>query len=457
MQNLLRQIPKIDNLIALPPLQELAEQHGRPYAVQTARLIAEQAKLAIRESTDSQIDVGQIIERLVEKVCTEARLLPLQRVINGTGVILHTNLGRAPLSRELLDEVAEIVSGYCCLEIDLASGKRGVRGNFVRQALARLCAAEDALVVNNNAAAILLTLSEFAVGREVIVSRGELIQIGGGFRIPDVLTRSGANLVEVGSTNITTLEDYRRAIGENTAAIIKVHLSNFSMSGFAERPTIAELSSLKSEDILLIEDLGSGNLLANSGNFVSPDPTPARALETGADLVCFSGDKLLGGPQAGIIAGRSDLISRLAKNPLFRAFRPDKFVYAALQVVLKKYDSGHSTDLAPWGFLQQGRELITERIEKFRQTHKFNADDYPILNTEGQFGAGSVPDVEIESAALIVAEKNAEKAAVLFRTARHPVLGIVRDGKFIIDFITVRPDDEDNLALTIKEYKDSVG
>lgn len=457
MQNLLRQIPKIDNLIEQPLLQELAGRHGRPYAVQTARLIAERAKLALRETADEQTDVARLIAKLTEQTCAEARLLPLQKVINGTGVILHTNLGRAPLSRELLDEVADIISGYCCLEIDLASGKRGVRGDFVRRTLARLCSAEDALVVNNNAAAILLTLGEFATGREVIVSRGELIQIGGGFRIPDVLTRSGATLKEVGTTNITTLEDYRNAIGDNTAAIIKVHLSNFSVSGFADRPSIAELSRLKNDRLLLIEDLGSGNLLESRGDFVSPDPTPARALESGADLVCFSGDKLLGGPQAGIIAGRADLIARLAKNPLFRAIRPDKFVYAALQVVLQKYDSTDTAALAPWGAIGQSRESIAERIDNFRQRHGFDPAAHPSLDTEGQFGAGSIPDATIASAALVVAGENAEKAAVFFRTAAHPVLGIVRDGKFIVDFITVSTHDEDNLARTIKDYDGCAG
>jgi L-seryl-tRNA(Ser) seleniumtransferase len=275
---------------------------------------------------------------------------------------------------------------------------------------------------------------------------GELIQIGGGFRIPDVIRQGGARLREVGTTNITTLEDYRSAIGPETGALLKVHLSNFSIRGFADRPSVEALAGLKTPGIPLIEDLGSGNLLPRFQDRAVPDPTPAQGLADGADLVCFSGDKLLGGVQAGLIAGRHELVEKLERSPLMRAIRPDKVVYAMLQIVLAAYERGQPERLAPWRQLQQTRQQIVERIEAFRARHGICPERHPILETEGEFGAGSLPGQPIQSAALVAADRHVDRAAELFRFSSPPVIGIVREGRFLLDFLTIDPEEEPQVA-----------
>jgi L-seryl-tRNA(Ser) seleniumtransferase len=450
LRHLLRRIPKVDRVIDRPEWAELCKRHGSAYAVDTCRKALGEAKERILSGESGGVET--IVEEELGRQYLIARLKPLQPVVNATGVILHTNLGRAPFARDIVEELRETLSGACNLELDLCSGQRGVRGAFVRESIARLCAAEDALVVNNNAAGLLLSLSALAAGREVIVSRGELIQIGGGFRIPDVIQQGGARLREVGTTNITTLQDFRDALGPETGALLKVHLSNFQVGGFAGRPSTSELASLKTEAIPLIEDLGSGNMLTRVQAHDISDPTPSQALSNGADLVCFSGDKLLGGPQAGLIAGRRDLIGRLAKSPLMRAIRPDKIVYALLQATLRAYERGEPERLSPWRQLQQGRRQIVERIEAFYRRHGISAEQHPIMETEGEYGAGSLPGKPILSAALVVTDREVDMVAMDFRQGSPPVIGIVRDGAFLLDFLTIRPEDEPIVAEAIAKY-----
>src|SRR5579864_2005782 len=304
----------------LPSVDELARGVDDPLAVAAARTVLERARQEIRAGADP----GDLGARLVAEL-SAARAPSLRRVLNATGVIVHTNLGRAPLADEALAQVVEVARGYSNLELDLADGTRGSRQDHCGAILRRLTGAEAALVVNNNAAAMLLALAALAEGREVIVSRGELLEIGDGFRIPDVLARSGARLVEVGTTNRTRAADYERAIGPDTALLLRVHQSNFRVVGFADRPSLAEVAAVaRLHDLPLVDDLGSGNLLPSNSLLLGDEPSARDSLAAGADLVCFSGDKLLGGPQAGIVAGRADLVERLRRHPLQRALRVDK-------------------------------------------------------------------------------------------------------------------------------------
>ena len=302
----------------LPSVDELARAAGDPLAVDAARVVIERA----REEIQAGSDPGDLAARLREELM-DARRPRLRRVINATGVVVHTNLGRAPLADEALARVVEAARGYSNLEYDLAEGARGSRQDHVATILHRLTGAESALVVNNNAAAVLLALAALAEGREVVVSRGELIEIGDGFRIPDVLARSGARLVEVGTTNRTRAADYERAIGPETALVLRVHQSNFRVVGFEERPRLEEVAAVaRLHDLPLVDDLGSGHVSARNRLLLGQEePTARESLAAGADLVCFSGDKLLGGPQAGIVLGSAGLVERLRRHPLQRALR----------------------------------------------------------------------------------------------------------------------------------------
>src|SRR3954468_14106752 len=317
----------------LPSVDELAREAEDPLAVDAARSVIERAREEIRAG----VDPGDLAARLREELA-DARRPRLRRVLNATGVVVHTNLGRAPLAEEAVERVAEVARGYSNLEYDLGDGARGSRQDHVAAILRRLTGAEASLVVNNNAAAVLLALAALAEGRDVVVSRGELLEIGDGFRIPEVLARSGARLVEVGTTNRTRVADYERAIADETGAILRVHQSNFRVVGFTERPRLRDLARLaERRGLPLIDDLGSGALSPADSLVLGDEPTAASAVSDGADLVCFSGDKLLGGPQAGIVVGRAELVERLRRHPLQRALRPDKLTLAALEATLRLY------------------------------------------------------------------------------------------------------------------------
>lgn len=450
MDNRYRQIPKMDRLIEREDVQELINNCGQAFVVEALRKSLDQVKSSLKEDPD--ITVESILEDQIKLALSNARLTPLSRVINTTGIILHTNLGRAPIAKEILQEAYTQAAGSCGLEINMIDGKRGVRGNFVRDTLARLCGAEAGLVVNNCAAALLMILSCFGKGKNIIVSRGELIQIGGGFRIPDIIKQGGAELKEVGTTNITTMDDYKAAIDENTAALLKVHLSNFHQGGFTKRSSTAELASLKTEEMPFIEDLGSGNLLNSFGKYELPDPTPADVIREGADLVCFSGDKLLGGSQAGLIAGKKELIDKLAKFPLMRAVRPDKFTYSLLQVIFKYYESGQADKISPWRQISKSREEIKARIVDFKKRFGLPEDKFEIIDSLGQFGGGSLPGHTIESAAMVIANRKTDHVAEWFRRSDPPVVGVINSGRFYLDFLTMNEEDEESLGQIIRQY-----
>jgi L-seryl-tRNA(Ser) seleniumtransferase len=385
-----------------------------------------------REEIRAGAEPGDLAGRLRGELHA-LRAPSLRRVLNATGVLVHTNLGRAPLAAEALAQVVETARGYSNLELDLSSGSRGSRQDHVASLLRRLTGAEAALVVNNNAAAMLLALAALAEGREVIVSRGELIEIGDGFRIPDVLARSGARLVEVGTTNRTRARDYERAIGNDTALLLRVHQSNFRVVGFAEQPRVEELAAIAARHGLpLVDDLGSGVL--------DPIPGEPTVRESPADLVCFSGDKLLGGPQAGIVVGRAELVERLRRHPLQRALRADKLSLAALEGTLRLYLD--APDRIPaLRMLRQDPTTVRARAEQLASLTGGTVEE-----TVGRVGGGALPLAELPSFACALDES----LAPLLRGGDPPVLGIVRDGKLLLDCLALADDEVDEVARAVE-------
>jgi L-seryl-tRNA(Ser) seleniumtransferase len=420
----------------LPSVDELARAAGDPLAVDAARALLARA----REEIAAGVDPGDLGSRLQEGLAT-ARTPSLRRVLNATGVVVHTNLGRAPLAQEALARVVEAARGYSNLELDLAAGARGSRQDHLTPILRRLTGAEAALAVNNNAGAVLLALAALAEGREVVVSRGELIEIGDGFRIPDVLARSGARLVEVGTTNRTRAADYERAIGEETALLLRVHQSNFRLVGFTELPRPEELASVAARHGLpLVDDLGSGSLGPRATSLPGDrEPTARESLAAGADLVCFSGDKLLGGPQAGIVVGRADLVERLRRHPLQRALRIDKLSLAALEGTLLLYLDAPER-IPVLRMLTQDAETIRVRAERLAA-----ATGGAVEPTVGRVGGGALPLAELPSVACALEE---ELAAPL-RSGEPPVVGIVRDGHLVLDTLTLTDAEADEVAAAV--------
>jgi L-seryl-tRNA(Ser) seleniumtransferase len=418
----------------LPSVDELARAVEDPLAVEAARTVLARAREEIRAG----FDPGDLGERLQSELVV-ARRPALRRAINATGVIVHTNLGRAPLADTALERVLEIGRGYSNLEYDVTAGSRGSRQDHVAGLLRRLTGAEAALVVNNNAAAVMLALAALAEGREVLVSRGELIEIGDGFRIPDVLARSGARLVEVGTTNRTRAADYEREVRPETALLLRVHQSNFRVVGFASLPSVAELAEVARRHALpLVDDLGSGVLVDLPG-----EPTVRESLAAGADLVCFSGDKLLGGPQAGIVVGRADLVERLRRHPLQRALRADKLTLAALEGTLGLYlDPDQALRAIPvLRMLVESAESIEARARRLAELV-----DGTVEETIGRVGGGALPLTELPSFACAVEE---ELAAPL-RDAEAPVIGVLRDGRLLLDCRTLTDAEVDEVAEAVR-------
>jgi L-seryl-tRNA(Ser) seleniumtransferase len=415
----------------LPSVDELARESDDPLAVAAARTVLARAREQIRAGSDP----GDLAARLREEL-TAARAPRLRRVINATGVIAHTNLGRAPLAGAALERVLEVARGYSNLEYDLAAGARGSRQDHVAGILRRLTGAEAALVVNNNAAAVMLALAALAEGREVLVSRGELIEIGDGFRIPDVLARSGALLVEVGTTNRTRLADYERAVTERTAVLLRVHQSNFRIVGFTEQPRVRDLARLaERRGLALVDDLGSGALVP-----LGDEPTAQASVEAGAHVVTFSGDKLLGGPQAGIAVGRADLVERMRRHPLQRALRADKLTLAALEGTLAAYRAG-SRDLPVLRMLEEPPKTVRARAERLAELTGGSVE-----RTIARSGGGALPTAEIPSYACVLEVALAEP----LRRAEPPVIGIVRDDRLLLDCRTLSDAEIDQVAEAVR-------
>jgi L-seryl-tRNA(Ser) seleniumtransferase len=430
----LRDLPSVDELAG----HELLSDAPHALAVAAARSTLAHAREAIRAGDDP----GDLAARALSELADASRPR-LRRVLNATGVIVHTNLGRAPLAPAAVERVAEVGGSYSNLELDLGSGSRGSRQDHTAALLRRLTGAEAALVVNNNAAAVLLALAALAEGREVVVSRGELIEIGDGFRIPDVLARSGARLVEVGTTNRTRAADYESAIGPETALLLRVHQSNFRLVGFTERtPTSALADVARRAGVPLVDDLGSGALGASNSLLLADEPSPREALSDGADLVCFSGDKLLGGPQAGIVVGRAELVERLRRHPLQRALRADKLTLAALEGTLALHlDPDRARrELPVLRMLDEPAAAVRARAERLAA-----AVGGEVEATVARVGGGALPLSELESFACAVEEA----LAAPLREGEPPVVAIVRDGRTLLDCRTLRDAEADEVAAAV--------
>ena len=418
----------------LPSVDELARQSEDPLAVEAARKVVARARELLQRGDDP----GDLRANLRAEL-TAVRAPHLRRVINATGVIVHTNLGRAPLAEAALDRVREIARGYSNLEYDLTAGGRGSRQNHVADILRRLTGAQAALVVNNNAAAVMLALAALAEGRVVLVSRGELIEIGDGFRIPDVLERSGARLREVGTTNRTRAADYESAIGPETAVLLRVHQSNFRVVGFTEQPSLRELAGIAGRhDLPLVDDLGSGALVD-----IGDEPTARASLAAGADLVCFSGDKLLGGPQAGIVVGRSDLVEKLRRHPLQRALRADKLTLAALEGTLALAVDAPD-EIPVLRMLREPPEEVRARAARLAELVGGEVEE-----TIARAGGGALPLTELASFACAVEEELAAR----LRTCDPPVIAVLRDGRTLLDCRTLTDAEAGEVAAAVEQAR----
>jgi L-seryl-tRNA(Ser) seleniumtransferase len=384
------------------------------------------------------------------------QLRPAMRpVLNATGVVVHTNLGRSPLSQHALSRLVEIARGYSNLEYRLEQGQRGSRHDHLRKLASSLCGADDAVIINNNAGAVLLTVSALAVGKEVVVSRGELVEIGGGFRIPDVIVQGGALLREVGTTNRTRISDYSEAVGPETAAFLKVHRSNFDVVGFTEEVDIKELAALgRTTGLPVIADLGSGAMMESYGPGLSGEPVIRRALTDGADLVCFSGDKLLGGPQAGLVIGRAELVERVRRHPLMRALRPCKLTLAALEATLELWRDGRIDEIPIARMLGQLPEAARQRASHLsRRIRRLGVGwSTDLVSVMGRAGGGSMP---LRSApgwaiALRFEGANADRIEAALRHGEPPVISRIVDDQVMLDLRTVPPDQERLLLQRIR-------
>lgn len=443
IQHLLRHLPSVDQLLQQPTAVSLSQTYGRSlltsairHAIDANRHAILQGKTAVAHTAPQLLDVA---------TAWLADLLSptLRPVINATGVIIHTNLGRAPLSEAALTAVQAAGGSYTNLEYDLESGQRGSRSVHASTLLTRLTQAEAALVVNNNAAAVLLMLTALCQGKEVIISRGQLVEIGGGFRIPDVMAQSGATLIEVGTTNRTHLRDYADAITQNTAALLVAHHSNYKIVGFTSEPSLAELAALaQAHDLPLLYDQGSGALLDSAPYGLEPEPTVLDGLAAGCDVVAFSGDKLLGGPQAGILTGRADLLARITRHPLARAVRADKLALAALTATLQHYLTEQATTHIPvWRMIAQPLTAVKATAVAWQdhlQKHGISAETLPGHAT---VGGGSLPGTKLPTCLVAINHPQPDALAARLRALPVPIIGRIQDGRLVVDPRTVLPKD----------------
>jgi L-seryl-tRNA(Ser) seleniumtransferase len=454
-----RAIPSIDALLQRPRVQTLVQEHGRAAAIDALRRaaaavrteLAAPARVGRFDSAEAAIDA---IEAAAAGALARELTGSLRPVVNATGVIVHTNLGRAPLASSAIERIARVAAGYSNLEYDLERGARGARDVHAERLVCAITGAGAAVVVNNNAAATLLVLAALAAGREVIISRGELIEIGGGFRVPDVMAQSGASLREVGTTNRTRVADYAAAIAERTALLLRVHPSNFRIEGFTERPSLPELAALAHRfGLPLVEDLGSGNP-TNAYAADLGEPSVAASLREGADVVFFSGDKMLGGPQAGIVAGRVDLLQRIRKHPLMRALRVDKLTYAALEATLLEHLRARATDTVPVPrFLSLAVEAIDARARALVSSLAGIAGlDASIMDGFSTVGGGCAPGATLPTRLIALDCKGTSANAldVALRRADPPVVARIEHDRVVLDLRTVLEEQDEVLARVLR-------
>ena len=443
---LLREIPSTSKIVDDPRCEALIQNYGRTNVTTVVR----ESLDALREEVLNGQDKSEKLEDLIGSVELKLRSqqTTLKSVVNATGVILHTNLGRAPLSKETTQAMNNINEGYSNLEYNLTTGGRGSRFDHLGTLLRRLTGAEDALILNNNAGAVLTTLAAICAGGEVIISRGQLVEIGGGFRIPDVMSQSGCILREVGTTNRTRASDYLEAMGPDTKALMRVHPSNFSIEGFTEEASLPDIvKAAETNDLPVIDDIGSGSLIDSSQFGLTREPLLSECIKDGADLVLASGDKLIGGPQSGIILGRADLIARIRKHPLTRALRPDKGTIAGLIETLKHYEREEATTAIPiWQMISADTESLSARASEYVNAWKGNATVIPHKST---IGGGSLPGQTLPTicCALQLPQNQLDETVRTLRNLDTPIISVINDGRLLLDPRTVLPS-QDHIVIS---------
>ena len=450
---LLRQIPAVNELLGRTALRDLQAHAGRRLVVESTRRVLRRLRDRIVEGSLSSVSLEALEQEIVIETEAAARF-SLRAVINASGVVLHTNLGRAPLAREALEHLGEVSTCYSNLEYDLDRGARGKRDAHTDRLFCQLLGTEKTLLVNNNAAAVLLALNTLAEGAEVVVSRGELIEIGGSFRIPDVCAKSGAILREVGTTNRTRIGDYAAAISERTRVLLRVHPSNFRILGFTERPSLLEFVELaQRHNLISMEDLGSGCLVDLSPHGIRDEPTASASLSAGVDVITFSGDKLLGGPQAGILAGRREPLERIRKNPLFRALRVDKLTIAALEATISLYLQGKTQAIPALRMIQLSRQAIHQRAaclaERISAHPQFSAR---VQDGDSLIGGGSTPAQALPTALLAVTHSrhSAQELERFLRQNSPPVIARVEQDALLLDLRTVFEEQDEELIRALE-------
>ena len=452
---LLRQIPKVDELLKEAKLEALLAEVSEKIVTRAVRQGLDELRQNILEGKIEEMPTKDAICDRIAAIAHREASPSLQRVINGTGIILHTNLGRACLSNKAAKAACAVAGSYSTLEFNLATGGRGLRYTHVEDLLCRLTGAESALVVNNNAAAVLLVLSALTAGGEVVVSRGELVEIGGSFRVPDIMEACGAVLKEVGTTNKTHLRDYDKAICAETKALMKVHTSNYRIVGFTETPALADMVQLGHDrDMLVIEDLGSGCLVDLNQFGIHDEPTVQDSLRAGVDVVSISGDKLLGGPQAGIILGKKKYVDILKKHPLTRAMRVDKMTLAALEATLRSYEAEKAFEEIPTiAMLAVTQDQLQAKAEKLCADLQAAGCNAQVIPTEGQVGGGSVPTKMLKSFAVAMEPKigSVDELEEKLRLGMPPIIGRINHDRYLLDVRTLKETDFEEIVAAAVE------
>ena len=451
MKELLKKIPKVDDLLRSPALSDALAQYGDRAVTEAVRAELDVLRQGILKGQVQVLPEHPDLCRQIVTSVQRAALPSFRTVINGTGIILHTNLGRACLSEKAAQAASDAARRYSNLEYNLQTGSRGSRYSHVEDILCRLTGAESALVVNNNAAAVLLILSALTQGGQVIVSRGELVEIGGSFRVPEIMEACGAQLKEVGATNKTHLRDYERAINEQTKALMKVHTSNYRIIGFSQTPSLSDLTELGHRyNLPVIEDLGSGCLLDLNRFGIHDEPSVQDSLKAGVDVVSFSGDKLLGGPQAGIILGKKQYVDILKKHPLNRAMRVDKMTLAALEATLHSYEQGTEDEIPVIGMLAAQPEALRQKAQQLHSLLEEAGIPSQVVPVEGRVGGGSVPNHSLPSYAVAL-EGAVNDLEQKLRLGLRPIIGRIHNDRYLLDVRTLWAEDFPVIVAAIRE------